>query len=107
MYHQLATRAVVTDAAEATSRAVSLDGGNAAYVSMEATTFGPTALQVIADVGNDLQNWSPAGTLTLDAVGFKSTTFGGLATAFVRLRYRVSVGTGTVVLSGGLDTRRL
>lgn len=107
MYYELAKQVVVTDAAQQVSQAASLAGANAVQLSIEAVSFGVTTLQVIVDVGNDLQNWSAAGTLTLDSVGYKTGTVSDLAASYARLRYNVSSGTGTAILSGGFETKQL
>ena len=110
MYTKLYERLVIIDTtAPEYSQAVSIEGFNAAFPEIVTFTFsGLTNVKVQLQESNDLENWRDKGTVnTVSAIGYTSgTVVTACAAAYVRLKI-YTTGTGTAILSAGLNLSAL
>lgn len=104
-YTLLAARLAVTNGTDNFSQAVSMNGGNA--VQIDGICFnlgGATSFTLELQGSNDGSNWTVITTNAGLVLGYAAPTKStGIGFALVRLRYSVSAGSGTIIISAGVN----
>ncbi len=107
MYTRLARLLCVNKLANQVTRAASMAGANA--VQLDVVVFVNSAAATLTlDIqgSNELQNWVSLGTFATTTVGYVSAAkVTNIQWQYVRVR--ISIATGTAILSIGLNTARL
>jgi hypothetical protein len=111
MYTQVASKLVLEaeDAAVQYSQAVSMNGGNAIFVEVTVFNQGSTdVVEVMPEVGNDLQNWQDTSSVPITGVDYKTKQLTGIAAQYVRLKYlRGESPSQKAVVAAGINVANL
>ncbi len=104
-YTLLCARLAVTNGTDNFSQAVSVGSGNAAQ--LDAVCFnlgGATSYTLEIQGSNDGSNWSVITTNAGLVLGYSAPTKStGIGFSQVRVRYSVSAGAGTIIISCGIN----
>lgn len=109
VYHELASQLSLSD--DEYSQPIAIGGDNTAFAEIVVyNTSGSPGLDLYIQGSNDLQNWT-SGTQVLSLAGgsvtagyHKATSLATVTTAYIRLRYDMTVGSTTIVLAAGINT---
>ncbi len=113
MYHQLASKLVLTAGQTEYSQAIPTEGLNTAGIEFTVLSGGGTVAATIEE-SNDLENWvsnagtapSAAATSTTSPEYILSSTATGattVAAAYIRVKWAENSGAGSVALAGGVN----
>jgi hypothetical protein len=119
MYTQVESRLVIASVstAEAFSQAVSMQGGNAAFVDM--TVFNQDADDIVTptlQLSNDVENWEDndaagggAETVDITGVDYGAVKVAPIASQYVRLKFTRTINTGNTkaVVAAGINVADL
>jgi hypothetical protein len=104
MYYQVATKLVVLNGT-AYTQAVSMEGANA--ILAEYANFGGGSGSIVAEIGNDLENWGTFGTQGSFGGGTYGTFFAqNIPARYVRLRF-MSAAANNLLIGAGINTTQL